>query len=397
MIKYFGSEAFSSSFAKRRNLPNVIGRIDYISNPKRQEFLEDHYNMEDKDFWKELAKQSIDTKDYNKTKTDKKGKPSKPIQAVEYIVRLSPEMYDMESQTLLVPAKVIADSFYQKFGYKCCVGVHHSKLKDEYKRQVRDVNGKPIRDNNNLHCHVIICDRQEPKERIKKYATRDIFFDSNGKRVYKKSLADPSKTIKKGECYKDYKFGTKIAEIRDNLSFNEKIHEWSNELNNQYSKYVKYARFKDVGKNKDYEPHIKYGKYTPLNKVLSSEKENHEIDMLNQVKFTTNKHIYKRGAGGVSSFDKEYSNESVFYVIDADETLKYYKGEERKQLYRMGAYINRRPENSRSGRVRNDFPYSTIKGFHGWVAQNQRRIEEEIEKYLRGSIDEYEYEYGRTR
>lgn len=196
----------TTSFVKRRNLPNLMGRINYISNPRRQEFLEDYFDMEDKGYWKQLAKQSKDLADYNKNKKTEKGKTFKPIQAVEYIVRLSPEMYDSQSGLLLVSAADIANSFYRKFGYKCCVAIHHSKLNDEATGdRVLDDDGKYIKNNNNLHCHLIMCDRQDSNVHVKKYAKRNIYYDANGKRVYKKELA--AKIIKKGDCYSDLRFG----------------------------------------------------------------------------------------------------------------------------------------------------------------------------------------------
>lgn len=196
----------TTSFVKRRNLPNLMGRINYISNPKRQEFLGDFFDIGNKEYWKQLAKQSKDLADYNKDKVTKKGKPFKTIQAVEYVVRLSPDLYDVDSGHLLITAADIANSFYQKFGYKCCVAIHHSKLKNDDTGECKlDKNGNYLRNNNNLHCHLILCDREDHKVNIKKYAKRDIYYDAKGKRVYKKELA--VKTIKKGECYSDVRFG----------------------------------------------------------------------------------------------------------------------------------------------------------------------------------------------
>ena len=45
-----------NSFIQISKLPNLKGRIDYITNPKRQENLYSTYNTTDDTFWDELAK-----------------------------------------------------------------------------------------------------------------------------------------------------------------------------------------------------------------------------------------------------------------------------------------------------------------------------------------------------
>lgn len=46
------------SYVSNRHLTNVKGRIDYISNPKRQENIVDFYNSKDMNFWNQLAKEN---------------------------------------------------------------------------------------------------------------------------------------------------------------------------------------------------------------------------------------------------------------------------------------------------------------------------------------------------
>lgn len=45
-----------NSFIQISKLSNLKGRIDYITNPKRQENLYATYNTTDDTFWDELAK-----------------------------------------------------------------------------------------------------------------------------------------------------------------------------------------------------------------------------------------------------------------------------------------------------------------------------------------------------
>lgn len=386
MVEEIGGKSYVTSFARRRNLPNLMGRIDYISNPNRQEFKEDFYDMEDKEFWMELAKQSKDTADYNKNKVDRKGKPFKPIQAVEYMVRLTPEIFDGPNDRLLVSAKQVADSFYKKFGYKCCVAIHHSKARDENGRLKRDSDGNVMRNYDNLHCHLIMCDREIPNERIRKKATRDIYYDSTGKRVYRKNLADPSKTIKKGEYYKDLKFGTKVNEIRDFKTFNEKMHEWSNEFNNEHSEYLTYYRPNNVGYGKDLEPQLKIGNKRPPKSVEFCKNHNKEVRMLNAVKKIAIRDLYSHEPS--SYYGYKYTNSSFFYLIDKH--MQKASTSTKHRYYQMAAYVNRNADHKDRAGLRNDIPYSTVKGFHAWLSQNQKRVEEEIEKYLQqGKEDEY--------
>ena len=46
------------SFVQISKLPDVRGRVDYISNPKRQEHLYATYSTTEHDFWKRLAEQA---------------------------------------------------------------------------------------------------------------------------------------------------------------------------------------------------------------------------------------------------------------------------------------------------------------------------------------------------
>ena len=47
------------SFIRMSKLPNVKGRIDYISSPDRQENLYATYQTADTNFWKNLAKRLL--------------------------------------------------------------------------------------------------------------------------------------------------------------------------------------------------------------------------------------------------------------------------------------------------------------------------------------------------
>ena len=75
------------SYVSNRHLTNVKGRIDYISNPKRQENIVDFYNSKDMNFWNQLAKENQEQ--FKITSHAKKNE--KPVEAREFIIAL-PQM-----------------------------------------------------------------------------------------------------------------------------------------------------------------------------------------------------------------------------------------------------------------------------------------------------------------
>ena len=73
------------SFIRMSKLPNVKGRIDYISSPDRQENLYATYQTADTEFWKNLAFES-------QQEFQRFGTEGKCIEARELIIAL-PEVY----------------------------------------------------------------------------------------------------------------------------------------------------------------------------------------------------------------------------------------------------------------------------------------------------------------
>ncbi len=47
-----------AGYSSARKLTNVVGRVDYISNPERQENIKSFFSTADNDFWNKLAKES---------------------------------------------------------------------------------------------------------------------------------------------------------------------------------------------------------------------------------------------------------------------------------------------------------------------------------------------------
>ena len=75
------------SFIRQSKLSDVAGRIDYISNPKRQEYLYETYQTEGAtpEFWKNLARE-------NQLDFKASGSAGKCIEGREFIIAL-PESF----------------------------------------------------------------------------------------------------------------------------------------------------------------------------------------------------------------------------------------------------------------------------------------------------------------
>ena len=162
-------------------LTNVKGRIDYISSPKRQENLYAVFETTERKFWEELAK-------CNQMEFKKSGTDGKCIEARELIIALPESFVGYDPNVLL---QIFTKHFKNIYRMECIAALHHNKQKTNY------------------HIHLIFSERRrllEPKEKI---ATRNMFYDENGKHVRtKKEILDKvgqirkgCKVIRKGEVY----------------------------------------------------------------------------------------------------------------------------------------------------------------------------------------------------
>lgn len=173
------------SYVSNRNLTNVIGRLDYISNEERQENIVEFYNSQDLDFWKNLAKENREQ--FKITSHAKRNR--KPVEAREFIVAL-PQNIDTNGL-----AKFICDDFYKKYGVYCACSIHKKALRDENGNIIKDENGKTIY---NLHFHLIYAEREllpEPKIVETRVTPRTYYYDAQGKKCKK---ADAVKIVPKG-------------------------------------------------------------------------------------------------------------------------------------------------------------------------------------------------------
>ena len=193
-------------------LSDVRGRITYISSHAKQENLYAVYETTDRHYWTELAK-------CNQQEFEKSGTEGKCIEAREFIIALPesfPNLY--EPDKLL---QLFTDRFKEKYGVECVSALHHNKRKTNY------------------HIHLIFSERELLPEPIEKTATRNMFYDENGRHVRtKKEILDENgnvrkgcKIVKKGEVYERNLFTAKNKLFKQENFVDEVKHFYTDLIN----------------------------------------------------------------------------------------------------------------------------------------------------------------------
>ncbi len=193
-------------------LPDVRGRITYISSHAKQENLYAVYETTDRHYWTELAK--CNQRDFQKS-----GIEGKCIEAREFIIALPesfPDLYDPDKLLQL-----FTDRFKKKYSVECVAALHHNKPKTNY------------------HIHLIFSERELLSEPIEKTATRNMFYDEQGKHARtKKEILDENgnvrkgcKVIKKGEIYERNLFTAKNKLFKQDNFVDEVKHFYTDLIN----------------------------------------------------------------------------------------------------------------------------------------------------------------------
>lgn len=229
-----------NSFIEMAKLHNLSGRITYISSRAKQEYLYEVYATEpDRAFWRELAK-------CNREEFEKSGTNGKCIEARELMIALPESFINYDHDYLL---KKMVDEFKKKHGVECFAALHHNKRKT------------------NLHIHMIFAERKRLEQPIEKTATRNMFYDEQGRHVRtKKEILDGDgnirkgcKIIKKGEVYERKIFTVKDGRFKQE-SFLDEAKVFYTDLINQmviddkdrlsiFDKNGPYLATKKIGKN----------------------------------------------------------------------------------------------------------------------------------------------------
>ena len=156
-----------AGYLSSRKLTNVKGRINYITNEKKQENIVDYYNTTDNEFWKMLAKES-----QIRHKETKAG--GKCCEARELIIGIP--------QNSKITAQEICDTFKALFNVECTCAIHQNIKKGIVNR----------------HCHLIFSEREKlsvPTIIEEQRAKRTYYYDSKGKKCKK---SEAVKVVKKG-------------------------------------------------------------------------------------------------------------------------------------------------------------------------------------------------------
>lgn len=237
------------SFIQMSKLPNVKGRISYITSHARQENLYATYRTADNAFWNNLARES-------RQEFQRSGAEGKCIEARELIIAL-PEVYTQyEPQQVL---EDFTDEFRRWYGVECVSALHHNKRKTNY------------------HIHLIFSERKLLPEPDVKIATRSVFFDETGKRVRTKKeitgedgqIRKGCAVIKKGEVYESHLFTVKDDRFKSE-SFLREVKEVYTELINRHISDPE-QQLKVFDKNSVYLPTKKIGKNNPKAEEIAAD------------------------------------------------------------------------------------------------------------------------------
>lgn len=237
------------SFIQMSKLPNVKGRISYITSHARQENLYATYRTADSTFWSNLARES-------QQEFQRSGTEGKCIEARELIIAL-PEVY-----TQYEPQQVLTDfteEFRRRYGVECVSALHHNKRKTNY------------------HIHLIFSERKLLPEPDVKIASHSVFFDETGKRVRTKKeitgedgqIRKGCTVIKKGEVYESHLFTAKDTRFKGEPFLREIKEVYTELINRHISDPEQHLRVFD--KNSVYLPTKKIGKNNPKEDEINAD------------------------------------------------------------------------------------------------------------------------------
>lgn len=239
------------SFIQMSKLTDLKGRIDYVTNPDRQEHLYATYNTTDNQFWKMLSKE-------NQEDFKRSGTKGTCIEARELIIALPEDFIQYDKKWLL---KTVVNYFKQEYGVECFSGLHHNKTLSNY------------------HIHMIFSERQFLEKPVEKIATRNMFFNEKGKHVRtKKEILDENgkirsgcKIIPKGQVYERHFFEPKIEHFKEKEFLDEAKHKLTNLINHYVKEENKKLAVFD--KSGPYLPTKKIGKNNPKERAIREDNE----------------------------------------------------------------------------------------------------------------------------
>lgn len=235
------------TFVQQTKLSDVNGRIDYISNPERQEHLYAFCSSVEPIIWEILARQ-------NQMEFKKSGANGKCIEARELVIALPESLQNYDPEQLLREFMI---AFQKEYPVPCAAAVHHNKSMTNY------------------HIHLIFSEREILEEVKVKTATRAMFYNEEKKHVRtKKEILDENGNVRpgcviipKGEPYsitgfdvknKDFKSKAFIRNVK--VLFTELINDYVKDEHEKLQVFQEggpYLATKKIGRNNPLENEIR--------------------------------------------------------------------------------------------------------------------------------------------
>ena len=240
------------SFIRMTKLTDVRGRVDYISNPKRQEHLYAVWGTAKPEYWEYLSRQA----QFEFWRSNQK--TGKCIEARELIIALPESLQSKDPEKLL---QLFAATFSMEYGVDCVAALHHNKAMTNY------------------HIHLIFADREPLEKTEVRYASRNMFYDENGRHVRtKKEILDEDGQVRpgcrilaKGEIY-DVKWFSGRKEIFKSKEFLPEVKRRFTDLINSCVEREE-DRVQVFNPEGPYLPTKKIGKNNPLAEEIRRDNE----------------------------------------------------------------------------------------------------------------------------
>ena len=282
--------------------------------------------------------------------------------------------------------KKMLDEFKEKYGVECFAAIHHNKRKT------------------NLHIHMIFAERKRLDQPEEKTATRNMFYDEQGRHVRtKKEILDSDgnirkgcKIIKKGEVYERKIFTIKDSRFKQE-SFLDEAKVFYTDLINQmviddkdrlsiFDKNGPYLATKKVGKNNPKAEAIK-----AESKQLGAERTPQPKPSVLASKYSRLKEINSRlKEQNKAIFEREKKRDKL--KKELSESTGIFKGGRRKELQQEIDSIDNQISNmkKRLSSIVREYKFDSVQAFY-------KELNAAKKEYLEYQAARAEYEkiYGK--
>lgn len=180
-------------YARQTVLYDIKGRLDYINSAQRQEnllgYIDGAAERLQGQYWKTVANES------QLAFAQHGGRSKRAVEGRELVIKLPNSLLDEHTPEEV--CRLLADSYEKRYNRPAAVALHYNQTKS------------------NLHAHLIYSERELLPEPTVKVAPRNLFYDEQGQRRYKKGeiLGEDGKLrpgcyiVPKGEVYERRCFG----------------------------------------------------------------------------------------------------------------------------------------------------------------------------------------------